>query len=68
MDEVAELVAGECPHCCAEVPYEDWLAIEGEEGVMGCPTCNKVTLVDTVFPPITALAQQGVANSQRSAA
>lgn len=46
-------VSGECPHCSAEIDYDDWIDAEveadGDAGVI-CPACNAMSWVNDVFP------------------
>lgn len=44
-------ITGTCPHCATEVPYENWIEVQGEPGRMGCPHCRLSCLVDDVFRP-----------------
>lgn len=44
-------IAGACPHCHTEVPYESWIEVADEPARMGCPFCRLTCLVDDVFHP-----------------
>lgn len=54
MEVEDETIVGQCPSCGAEVPYEAWMEVDGEDGVIGCPHCKVATSVDAVFPPAVA--------------
>lgn len=44
---------GECPNCLATVHYDDWMPVNEEPAMMGCPRCKKACSVESVYPSVT---------------
>lgn len=55
--EELEASCGDCPNCGAKVYYEEWMPIDGQPSMMGCPRCKQPCEVDSVYPTVDEQAK-----------